>query len=143
MKRQIPVCIHVALKNLEKKDHCFLRPLFTAFEYIWLFLLCAWFGGGLGLLLGQLFPTALATVLAMIMPLVLGAMFGGANPTLTELKGSWEILVTHISYARYAIESATNYENNHLPEHLRTNIGDNYIEVIFFLLQSFNYATFL
>lgn len=39
-----------------------------------LFLLCAWWGTGLGLLLGQLLDLNIAVIIAFILPLLLGKL---------------------------------------------------------------------
>ena len=57
-------------------------------------------------------------------------MFCGYDPTLIDLKGTWQYLVTVISYNRYAVESAVILELDELPEHLQVAVGHPYLDIV-------------
>ena len=124
-------------------------PLFAFRNSLWLFYMNAWFGSGFGMLLGQIFPFNISIVIAFIVPIVMGMNFSGAFPTLgkqmhctfmnsllillfssDKIEGTWQELVTYLSYNRYAVESATVFEYHSLPPHLQQFLGRSYIDLV-------------
>jgi len=84
-------------------------------------MLCVWFGTGLGMLLGQFFSYNLAISIGVIWCILEGVFFSGSNPHLHNL-ADWQLFLSHLSWARYGIESLTICEVWEMPSHLRSVI---------------------
>lgn len=64
-------------------------------------------------------------------------MFCGYDPSIIELEGTWQYLVTIISYNRYAVESAVILELNELPEYLQIAVGHPYLDTVGYIESKF------